>query len=198
MAGHEDEEGLYGLHVGITTGVTPREDGTMELSYRVDNQLDDPILLLTPLSKLEKNVVKAVKDRLYAYVDPEGVLQVTKRAWAVPAAMDVFFPEVPFVTEVLPGNSFEERISLKLPVLIDYPYRPMGDPKGKREEIIAEAQGFAFSIGYIVEANGPLRRQARESSGVSLGVTYGIAMKHQRVLQAGVLEIGVPVKDWKG
>jgi len=193
-----DEQTIEGA-VEIETGITPREDGTLEVFYRVSNELNSTILLLTPLSALEENVVRAAPERVYAYVDPNGALHVTKRLWPVPDALDVFFPDVPFATEVRSGETFEERLRLRLPIEIDYPYRATGGvDMGKDNGVVATARGFAFSIGYLVENEGPLRKgPLSEEAPEILVVGYGAAVRNQRILQGELLNVGIPVRDSK-
>jgi hypothetical protein len=191
------DDGLPEGHVEIETSVTPREDGTLEVFYQVTNEIECPILLTTPLSLLNKNVVRAVEERVYTYVDPEGVLHVTKRLWMVPDALDIFWPEVPFATEVGSGKQFAERLWLRLPIQIEYPYRATETADTtKSDRPVTQAQGFAFSIGYLIEMNGPLHNgSAGPESGASLLVTYSTAARNQRILQGEILMIGVPVRD---
>jgi len=161
----------------------------------VTNGLDAPILLMTPLPRFEGQVIKGAAARLYAFVDTDGILQLTKRLWLAPEEIGVFFFEVPFATEVGPGWAFEERIAIELPIAIDYPYRPVLEGEAKSEEL-GEAEQVAFSIGYVVEEKEPLRRgPASAESGASLAIGYGTAAQHQRIAQGGVMALAVAVKD---
>lgn len=195
----DDDDDQDGGRVEIQTGIGKLGSLSVDFLYRVKNGLEVPILLTTPMSRYEKDVLRAAPSRMYAYVDPEGILQLTKRLWVVPGDIDVVFPDVPFVTEVLPGKTFEERMTISLPVRVEIPY--LLDPEEfdrKREEMMAVSGGVAFSIGYLVEEHGPLRRGAAPAnSGASLTVRYGVAAEHQRILQGGTLQVGVPVKDVK-
>ncbi len=183
--------------VTLATAIGRLGHTSLDLFYRVTNGLDVPILLLTPLSRFEGEELRAAPQRAYAYVDPDGVLQVTKRIWPIPEDIDVVFPDVPFATEVASGQVFEERLALPLPVEVEIPY--LLEPEEldkKREEIAGVARGMVFSIGYLVEENGPLRQgKADPATGASLVVRYGTAAENQRILQGGLMEIGVPVKD---
>lgn len=198
MYTYDDDEQDDGL-VEIQTGIGKLGSVSVDFMYRVKNGLEVPILLTTPMSHYEKDVLRAAPSRMYAYVDPDGILQLTKRLWIVPEDIDVVFPDVPFVTEVLPGKTFEERLTISLPVKVEIPY--LLEPEEldrQREEVRAVSAGVAFSIGYLVEEHGALRRgPAPENSGASLMVRYGVAAEHQRILQGGTLDVGVPVRDVK-
>ncbi|HZF51478.1 MAG TPA: hypothetical protein VE093_22635 [Polyangiaceae bacterium] len=169
----------------------------MDFFYRITNGLEVPILLLTPLGRFEGEDLRPSRDRVYAYVDPEGVLQLTKRFWPVPDDIDVVFPDVPFATEVASGKVFEERLALPLPIKVDIPY--LLDPEEiekKREEIVGIAEGMVFSIGYLVEEEGPLwQRRLDPTTGAEFTMRYGTVAKHQRILHGGLLDVGVPVRD---
>lgn len=183
--------------VTLATTIGRMDRSSMNLVYRVTNGLEWPILLMTPLSRYEGDDLRAAPERLYTYVDPDGILQLTKRLWPIPEDIDVVFPEVPFATEVAPGRSFEERLTLKLPIKVELPYVLSPEEIGKhREEVAGVARGVVLSIGYLVEESGPLRKgPADPKTGASLTVRYGTAAAHQRILEGGLLEIGVPVQD---
>jgi hypothetical protein len=183
--------------VQLETAIGKMDSTSMEVRYRVTNGLEWPILLLTPLSQFDKDTRRGVPARVYAYVDPEGILQVTKRLWIMPGDIDVVIPEVPFVTEVLPGKAFAEMFTLALPVNVELPYLLEPEEFDKaREEVFGVASGVVFSVGYLIEEHGPLRQgPADPDSGASLTVRYGVAAEHQRILEGGLLRIGVPVKD---
>jgi hypothetical protein len=185
--------------VKLETAIGNMDRSSLELRYRVTNGLEVPILLMTPLSAFEKDTLRGVPERVYAYVDPEGVLQVTKRLWLIPDDIDVVFPEVPFATEVLPGKAFTERLVLRLPIEVALPYLLDPEEMDKPREVVAGvAGGVVFSVGYLIDENSLLRvGPAEPESGASLIVGYGTAAANQRILQSGLLGIGVPVKDLK-
>jgi hypothetical protein len=183
--------------VTLETAIGRMEGETLELFYRVTNGLECSILLMTPLPRVDVTTTRADPKRVYAYVDPDGILHLTKRLWPLPDALDVVFPEIPFATDVGPERHFEERIVLSLPIPINIPYALDLEEQEKRpEETIAVAGGIAFSIGYLVEEPLLLRKgPASPESGASLVVGYGTASENQRILQGGTLGIGVPVKE---
>lgn len=170
----------------------------LELFYRVTNETDCPILLMSTLPRVEASWVRGEPGRVYAYVDTEGIVHLTKRLWQVPSGVQVFSREVPFASEVWPSRRFEERIALPTPIAVDYPYRYLeeeGQP-GKIEEVVAEAEGVAFSIGYLVEPSGASDREPEGAeSGTTRVLTYGMAAEHQRILQGATMRMAVLVKD---
>jgi len=195
---YESEEEDEGGQVKLETGIGRIKSGSTDFFYRVTNGTEHTILLMTPMLQFDKGRLRAAPSRMYAYVDPDGILQLTKRLWPLPEQMDVVFPEVPLATEVLPGKTFEERLSLALPVQVEIPYLFEWEESEKsRESVIAVAGGLAFSIGYMVESEGRLkRRRADSEQGEVFVVGYRTAAAHQRVLQGATIEIGVPVRDF--
>ena len=179
----------YGFYCAPCHGRSGKGDGPVASALRT-HPAD-----LTTLA--ERNGGAFPRERVYAYVDPDGILQLTKRLWPLPDAMDVIFPEVPFATEVGPEQHFEERILLSLPISIDYPYGlELEEHERKPEEVLAVAGGVVFSIGYLVEEAGPLRSgPAKLESGASFVLGFGTASENQRILQGGTMGIGVPVKE---
>ncbi|MBK9261956.1 MAG: hypothetical protein IPM54_19395 [Polyangiaceae bacterium] len=183
--------------VRLETAIGKMDRASMEVRYRVTNGLEWPILLLTPLPQFDEDTLRGVPGRVYTYVDPEGILHITKRLWLMPDDIDVVVPEVPFATEVLPRKAFSERFTLSLPVKLELPYLLEPEEFDKpREELFGVASGVVFSVGYLSEEHGPLRfGPADPDSGASLTVRYGVAAENQRILEGGLLRIGVPVKD---
>jgi hypothetical protein len=177
---------------------TKRDDAELLLVYRVTNGSDRPIFVLSPLTRMTEEGPGPAPGRVYAFLDLEGVLQVTKRLWPVPEGVSVYLPEVPCATEVPPGKHFEERLTLKLPVWVDYPYRFIGEeePEEPPEEITAEPTGLAFSIGYIAEGDSPIPMEpaAGGTRGV-FEVGYGDVAQSQVLLQGETLGLQVLVKD---
>lgn len=177
---------------------TKRDDGELELVYRVTNGSTRPIFVLSPLSAMTDEGPAPGFGRVYVHLDPEGVVQVTKRLWPLPEGVSVYMPEVPCATEVLPGKHFEERLALKLPLRVEYPYRFIGqeEPEEPPAEILAESTGLAFSIGYIEEEDEPIPMEpAAGVTGRVFEVGYGDVVARQVILRGEPLKLEVLVKD---
>lgn len=187
-------------YVKLECTIEQVDDGELELFYRVTNEMDCPILLLSTLPRPEASWVRGAPDRVYAYVDPDGILQLTKRLWPVPSGVQIFSREVPFASEVWPTRRFEERLLLPKPIPIDYPYRflEFEELAAKSEDVVAQAEGVAFSIGYLVKADGSVGSEVKDGeSRASRALAYGMAAKHQRILQGATMHMAVLVKDVK-
>lgn len=195
MEDWSDQDG----HVLLETAISRMDETSLELVYRVTNELEHTILLMTPLPRVELDTTRPAPERVYSYLDPDGILQLTKRFWPLPEEIDVVFPEVPFVTELKAGQSFEERLVLTLPIRVEIPYDLNIEELDKKpEEIAAVAGGIAFSIGYLISREVPLRnRPTSIESGGGPMLNYGVASENQQILQGGTLEIGIPVRGIK-
>ena len=180
--------------------VTAIDRERLELHYRIDNGSERVLYLFTPLLEPGEEKGAPAPQKVYAFLDPEGVLQITKRLWLLPEDVDVYSPDVPLLTEVGPGRHFEESLSLALPIRIDYPYLGAGEeePEGEPELMTAEARGIALSIGYLFGDEVPGRMESIGApGGVGFVVGYGIAAERQRILQGQALSVRAPVQDFK-
>lgn len=131
------------------------------IEYKVTNGGEEPIWLTTPLASVADDG-KAVADpqRVYAYLDPDGVLHVTKRMWPIPEDVDVYAPEPGFSTEVLPGRTFAETLRLPVPVekRVGYAWLDTGGKRVQEPDGVASAM-FSFSIEYT---RGPLEKAGEQ------------------------------------
>jgi hypothetical protein len=172
--------------------------GGLALSYRVVNRLDSSIYLFTPLAEISSEGVNPVPEKVYVFLDPKGVVHITKRLWHAPDDADVYLPEVPFLTQVLPAGRFEEKLSLPAPLRVAYPYRfDDGDEaKSPPEVTTASAAGLAFSIGYLLEENASASvARVTTPRGAQLKVSYAVGEARQLLLEGQPLGLEVVVQD---
>jgi len=150
-------------------------DTEFVIAYTVTNRRDASIWLTTPLTRVgDEGQVVADAQKVYAYVDPDGVLHVTKRVWPVPDDLDVYEPERPLLTEVRAGSAFAETLRLAVPVQVGVGYAWASPTWQKRSKgsVGIEAIRFAFSIDvFTVPLWGPDARtpvQAEDAAPVRL------------------------------
>lgn len=164
-------------------------EGVLELSYEVVNGSSEAVLLCTPLTELRGGEAVAAPGRVYRYVDPDGVLQITKRLWHLPEDADVYRPELPMLTRVAPGGSLRESIRLAEPVVLEVPYRLN---TGAKEPDPGVASGTAhavrFSIGYFQVRDMPAAHARHGTCGPCMVVA-------QMILTTDPIEDDVAVKD---
>lgn len=196
--------------IGLKYAVEQIPGDGLRISYRVTNGSDRRIFLTTPLVEIGDEAVTPSPGSVYAYLDPDGILHLTRRVWPLPDDADIYLPEVPRLTEVHAGASFEDRFDCTLPVEVRYPYRFAGEeePATAPEMLTGEAYGVAFSIGYLMEGAGgsggggeeegfsppAVTREKRDEEG-GLVVSYASATAHQKLLQGAVVAMRVGVKD---
>jgi hypothetical protein len=172
--------------------------GGLALSYRVVNRSGSSIYLFTPMAEISTEGIIPAPEKVYVFLDPKGVVHITKRLWHAPDDADVYMPEVPFLTQVLPGGRFEEKLSLPVPLRIAYPYRfEEGDEaKGPPEVTMASAAGLAFSIGYLLEENaGASVARVTTPRGAQLKTSYANGEARQLLLEGQPLGLEVVVQD---
>ncbi len=165
------------------------------LAAEVYNDLDDPVWLATPLVEIGEHGIAVVEDRSYVYLDPDGVLQITRRLWPVPDDVDVYMPEVPRFTRLDPGERWRERLALPVPVDIRFPYRSDGEEmdEAPSRAVTGESFGVAFSVGYLVGQEAPGEAAPEGKGRVMVG--YAAAAAGQRVVQGEVVGLRVGVRD---
>lgn len=143
MPGHSDVTLEYELSLS---------SAELVIGYKVTNGTSASIWLTTPLGRVsDEGTVDPDPQRVYAYLDPEGVLHVTKRVWPIPEDVDVYRPEPVFSTEVSPGTTFAESLRLSVPVRrrVGYAWLDVGSNKGPKGPGHAESTKFSFSIDYM-------------------------------------------------
>jgi hypothetical protein len=170
----------------------------LALTYRVGNRLKRSIYLFTPLAEMGNEGIVPVPGRVYVFPDPDGIVHVTKRLWHAPEDADPYMHEVPFLTQVLPGARFEEKLSLPVPLRVEYPYRfdEYDMDEGPPEVTTASAAGLAFSIGYLLDEDvGSNVTRVTTPRGVLLAVSYAVGEASQLLLEGEALGLEVTVED---
>lgn len=165
----------------------------IEIRYWVENGLGEAIYLVTPLVEWASGGWVANKNRIYRYIDPDGILHLTKRLWPVPDEVEVYEPELPEITKLFGRDRFEERVSVELPVKIMYPYRMRYRKKaGKDNTLLGSAgvervNGVAFSIA-MLSGDGVNGAEGGELR------SYGSLLVGQTIFQGEVLDLGCEVE----
>lgn len=180
--------------VVLETELAVEEGRTLALRYRVVNGLNRDIFLFTPLVDFRGNDWRPIPARVYVSWAEKGRIELSKRLWAVPEEVDVYMPEVPFLTRVPAGERFSEELELPLPLLVNHPYRFPEDEDadaGKHRE----ARAAHFSIGYLVSGpDHPHPKPAPEAGQEFYRIDYGSGIEHQRILEGEGHALEVPVR----
>ncbi|MGI4759977.1 MAG: hypothetical protein ACRYF0_04685 [Janthinobacterium lividum] len=177
----------------LTVTLTYSAPGQLGLRYHVQNhgplalylctQLAEPAAPGSPDSppQFDPNLV-------HIQVEPEGVC-LDK------ALMDLSFREgirvldIPYLTQLLPGHSYEQALNLGLPLL---PYRVRGSRPGQAPPTPLPLR---FSLGYFKDGSGITTCEPTDSLPAG---TYQVAPSHSReqhVLTVGSFQEPVPVAN---
>jgi hypothetical protein len=169
----------------------------LELTYSVMNNGDAEAYLFTPLTaykEKEQDWVAAPK-RIYTYVDEEGVLHLTKQLWPVPLDVDVYMPEVPFLTHLAARKKFSETVILHLPVQTDLPYEDDDDDQdapAAAKKPVQNLSQVVFSIGYVIPKDSPTPLDIKPHSGGKFyTISYGAANLNQKILRGQPVNLQV-------
>jgi len=89
-------------------------------------------------------------------------------------------PEVPYLTKVAANSTFAEKLSLPLPLLINYPYRG-ADGTTPESSTKTQSKSMAFSIGYAAASEAELGLEAIPGTAF-YRIAYGSGITHQKIL----------------
>ncbi|MCX7112741.1 MAG: hypothetical protein NTX45_21980 [Proteobacteria bacterium] len=186
--------------VVLTYKFVKQSDNLGVLSYSLSNTSSQDVYLFTPLSEFRDGHIQAFPSRIYVYWDDSHSVHLTKRLWSVPENIDVYMPEVPFLTKVPAGKIFEEQLQLPLPLMINFPYQFTADV-GKnmsRHPVQLMAQELVFSIGYVILENSEAINQLKPMDGQSyFSLPYGVGMVNQRIEKGERITIDLGVSDFQ-
>ena len=127
-------------------------------------------------------------NQVHIQVEPAGV-HLDKALMDLSFREDLRVLDIPYLTQVLPGHSFEQTLSLALPL---HPYRVHGSRAGQASPV---ALPLRFSLGYFKGEAGITT--CEPADGLPAG-TYQVAPSHsrtQQVLTAGPFQEPVPVAN---
>ncbi len=144
----------------------------LTVSYRVTNGTAESVWLFNRLFERGLAGHEPQVDKAYTRLD--GDTLVLTKAWReVPDHLDVEAPEVPFLTPLAAGASFEERFAVQVPVAAVDPYAPQ--PAGS-----TVAKDLRFELGWAGPALVP--REGRTPAGPAPRAHHRDARKHQQLL----------------
>lgn len=168
------------------------------LMYRVSNHSAQDIYLMTPLIDNRGGHILPVPSRVYVQMSEAKLVHISKKIWPIPDMLDVYMPEVPFLTKVPAGKNFEETIQLPLPLIRNFPYRFYEDAGTniQRRAVNVRAQNLQFSIAYVehdvMKAAAALTPEPGQSY---FSLSYGEGLSGQKILMGNKVAIEVGVTD---
>lgn len=167
-------------------------DNVLALRYSVHNDLNRDIFLFTPLADFRDQEFVPVPRRVYVFVEDETV-HITKRLWPVPDDVEVYMPEVPYLTRVAAGTKWDEQLNVPLPLIENYPYQFLTNPPDHDASPRTWSGTRAmFSIGYLL--SDPENDVIPEPEGALYTISYGIGKTSQQLMIGAPVEVSVDVR----
>jgi hypothetical protein len=165
----------------------------LDLHYQVQNHSSLALYLCNQLCPLEATSSAELPPQpdpnvVHIQVEQQGV-RLDKALMDLSFRDDVRVLDIPYLTQVLPGHSYEQALSLALPL---HPYRVRGSRPGQTPPVPLPLQ---FSLGYF---RGEAGITPSEQSVGSLVGTYQVAPSRsteQQILTVGPFQEPVPVAN---
>jgi hypothetical protein len=161
------------------------QDGQLRVSYAVTNGTQQKIYLVNRLFHRQPSGFVVDTNLFYTEVAAGGVLRLVKARVKVPDDMDVEVPEVPYLTELSPGQRFAETATLPLPLEALYPYRP------RRSDTAVQYAHVQLEIGWVADIEISTVPVAGRQE---LRAHHHAVEQQQRLLTSKVLDVGVAAK----
>ena len=141
------------------------DDENIDLEYKVKNTLDKDIYLLTPLFDPLNCTFQPDDQQLYAFWHSEYVLHFTKRLWPAAKELNIGVKQTPYLKKLSPGESFTEKVHIKSPYHIQYPYyfqekNDMMDLGYDTDRYVCMSRYATFSLGYVMASQKDIDEQA--------------------------------------
>lgn len=121
-------------------------DKNLQIEYKIKNTTAKPIYIFNVLWDTSSGAYRVLPQGVYACLNKDNVLHLTKQIPALPKTMKVEAREIPFVTRIEAGKEYGETIKLTVPVEEYNPYFPKKSDSSEELEI---AETVFFSIQFI-------------------------------------------------
>jgi hypothetical protein len=155
--------------------------------YRARNSWTRELYLFNRLFVEEPSGARRVDPaRVYVVVDGT-VLHVSKQMFEVPEDVEVEQPEVPYLSRLGPGETFEEEISLPLPVRESYPY--MSPPAAASPGEKRTCDQLVFTLGYFHAKEPGWVRSISSGGEPALGTDYGFAIQTNQTVSSALQKV---------
>lgn len=156
----------------------------LAIRYRVYNDSGQSIYLVNKVFRWDKTGFSVDPSITYTQII-DGELWLTKANLPVPENFDVEYPDVPYLTKVDPGTTFEEQFTLDLPLEPYHAYREV-----ERSAAPASFDQVKLVIGWIPEDKVTARTTTRPDG---LTLTAGQHSEIAQNQQIIITDLGVSV-----
>jgi hypothetical protein len=179
-----DATNLAGVALSASAGV---QEQSLTVEYRVQNGRRETIYLVNRVFQWTRSGLSLDAGLVYTEVK-QGQLWLNKACLAVPEHIKVESPDVPYLSKVIAGETFVEKVSIPLPLR---PYHPYDQVKESGE--VNTFDGLHFAVGWFPEGKVTVRSVTHPDGLSLLSADYGPLMREQAIL---VVSLPVSVPTW--
>jgi len=182
-------DGMEEIDMNNKTGVTidaqaDVQDDLLTISYQVHNSLEQSIYLVNRVFKWDKAGFSVDPSIVYTQI-VDGELWLTKANLDVPENLDVEYPDVPYLTKVEAGNTFEESFSLPLPLEPYHAYREV-----QRTDEAALFEQVKLVVGWLLGEE-VTTRTTTQPEGLTLTSAHHADVKAAQQLLLADLQVSI-------
>ena len=121
----------------------------LRIEYRATSAASGPLFLFNILHDEFDDGVFPLDRGGYVEIDGDGVV-VSRKLFAVPSGTLAEKPNIPFLTRLVPGETFQEDFTVALPLAARNPYVDPSPTAGQP----FEGRPLMFELGYFAGAEG--------------------------------------------
>jgi hypothetical protein len=177
-----DMNNVTGVTISAEAGV---QEEMLSINYRVHNILDQPIYLVNRVFKWSSDGFSVDPTIVYTQLS-DGELWLTKAKLDIPENFDVEDPDVPFLTKVEAGETFEESFSLPLPLEPYHAYNQV-----RRVEEVADFDQLKLVIGWL-PGEAVTTRTTTRPDGLTLTSADHMEVSDAQMLLVADLPVTIP------
>ena len=160
----------------------------LKIEFTVQNNLEDAIYIFSPIAEFEAEELVPKPTRVYVTVAGK-VCHIQKTLFEVPDSIDVYMPEVPFLTLIRPDKKVSETIELPKQMIANFPYQfAEGKATAQKNE---RADSLVFKLGYLIHSED--LDSLEEIKGGLYSISYSDGIQNQEFLESDSFNISLDV-----